>query len=113
MKKLFKRGLVLFILLLAVVAWGSQTLYNDNVQANQPIHILQRIMTINKSVTISLSIPCNVTLSPTFLLGLGRNYSYPLITYTNVSSFVVPQGKVVYELIVVPLNSGLLTITEE
>jgi hypothetical protein len=108
MKKLI---LILSFLFMVSTAYASMTLYDGNVVANKSVFITQRVFAVQGQVTVTFSIPCNVTLTPTFLLGLGRNYSYPVVVYSNVTSFTV-SNNVVYMLEVVPLQGGELVVTE-
>jgi len=103
---------LIMLLVLTVSAHAFTTLFSGNAQANRPVYVLQKIFTFAQPITITTSIPCNVVLTPTYLLGIGQNPNFPVVTYTNVTSFTVNKGPV-YMLELTPLSSGQLTVIEE
>ena len=99
---------ILFLMSFAVNA--DNIFYTGPVTQNQPVYINQKIFALTNPLTVNLSIPCNVILTPTYLLGLGRNYNYPIVIHENTTTFALTQ-RIIYNIEIIPLKSGTITIT--
>jgi len=112
MKKHIRNSiLTLTILFLISFTVNADTIfYTGSVTQNQPVYINQKIFAVYTPLTVNLSIPCNVILTPTYLLGIGRNYNYPIVIHENTTTFALTQG-IVYNIEIIPLESGTITIT--
>jgi len=103
--------LTLTILFLTSFAVNADNIfYTGNVTQDQPVYITQKIFAITSPLTVNLSIPCNVILTPTYLFGIGRNYNYPIVIHENTTTFALTQG-ITYNIEIIPLESGTITIT--
>ena len=112
MKKFIINNILILTILFLMVftANADNVFYTGPVTQNQPVYINQKIFALTNPLTVNLSIPCNVILTPTYLLGIGRNYNYPIVIHENTTTFALTQ-RIVYNIEIIPLESGTITIT--